>query len=77
MLRALGDPVRWTVVTELRDGTRCACELGAASGVSPSLLSHHLGVLRDAGVVTSQRRGRWVDYRLADGVLGELAAVVG
>ncbi len=73
LFKALGDPVRWKVVTELRGGTRCACELGAASGVAPSLLSHHLGVLRDAGVVTSQRRGKWIDYTLVGDVLAGLA----
>lgn len=69
----LGDPVRWRVVTELRDGTRCACELAEASGAAPSLLSHHLGALRDAGVVTASKRGRWVDYTLVDGVLALVA----
>lgn len=73
LFRVLGDPVRWSVVLELRSGTRCACELAAASGAAPSLLSHHLGVLRDAGVVTAERRGKWIDYELVDGVLGQLA----
>jgi DNA-binding transcriptional ArsR family regulator len=41
--------------------------------VAPSLLSHHLGVLRAAGVVTAKRRGRWIDYTLTSGVLDELA----
>jgi len=39
--------------------------LGEVSGAAPSLLSHHLGVLRDAGIVTAKRRGRWIDYTLA------------
>jgi ArsR family transcriptional regulator len=76
LFRALGDPVRWKVVTELGGGARCACDLGAATGVAPSLLSHHLGVLRDAGVVTSKRRGKWIDYTLVGGVLEELAGEV-
>jgi ArsR family transcriptional regulator len=74
LFRVLGDPVRWRVVTELRGGTKCACELAQASGAAPSLLSHHLGVLRDAGVVTASKRGKWVDYTLVDGVLEQLAA---
>jgi ArsR family transcriptional regulator len=74
--RVLGDPVRWKVVSELRRGSRCACELGAASGAAPSLLSHHLGVLRSAGVVTAKRRGRWIDYTLASDVLDELVAEI-
>lgn len=76
LFRALGDPIRWKVVTALRGGTRCACELGQASGVAPSLLSHHLGVLRDTGVVTSRRRGKWIDYTLVGGVLDDLAGEV-
>ena len=76
MCRVLGDPVRWKVVSELRCGTRCACELGAAAGAAPSLLSHHLGVLRDCGVVTAKRRGRWIDYTLASHVLDELVAEI-
>lgn len=74
--RVLGDPIRWQVVSELRRGSRCACELGAATGAAPSLLSHHLGVLRDAGVVTAKRRGRWIDYTLASDVLDELVAEI-
>lgn len=73
LFKALGDPIRWRVVNELRLGTRCACELGAASQVAPSLLSHHLRVLRDAGVVMSHRRGKWIDYTLVGGVLEELS----
>ena len=76
MCRVLGDPVRWSVVAELRRGTRCACELGEASGAAPSLLSHHLGVLRDAGLVTAQRRGRWIDYTLVGDQLEEIAATL-
>ena len=73
LFRVLGDPVRWSVVLELRGGARCACELAEASGAAPSLLSHHLGVLRDAGVVTASRRWKWIDYTLVGGVLGHLA----
>ncbi len=61
-------------MSELRRGTRCACELAGVSGAAPSLLSHHLGVLRDAGLVTAQRRGRWIDYTLVGDRIEELAA---
>ena len=76
MCRVLGDPIRWSVVAELRRGTRCACELARVSGAAPSLLSHHLGVLRDAGLVTTQRRGRWIDYTLVADRIGVLAAAL-
>ncbi len=72
--KALGDPVRWTIVRELRSGQRCACDLAARANVTPPLLSHHLKVLRDAGLITGTRRGRWIDYDLADGAIDELLA---
>lgn len=75
-LRALADPVRWSIVEELRGGTRCACVLAEVAGVSAPLLSHHLKVLRKAGLVTSARRGRWVDYTLDQRALDELVAAV-
>lgn len=75
-LRALGDPVRWAIVEELRGGTRCACRLAEVAGVSPPLLSHHLKVLRQAGLITGAKRGRWVDYTLDQAALDRLVATV-
>ncbi len=74
--RALGDPVRWTIVNELRHGTRCACVLSEVAEVSPSLLSHHLKTLREVGLITGERRGRWIDYRLTPETLQHLSAVL-
>jgi ArsR family transcriptional regulator len=67
--RALADPTRLRVVHELTRGTRCVCELRDQLGIRGPLLSHHLAVLRDAGLVTACRRGRWVDYTLDTQVL--------
>ncbi len=75
-LRALADPVRWSIIEELRGGTRCACVLAEVAHVSPPLLSHHLKVLRQAGLVTAAKRGRWVDYTLEDDALVTLSTVV-
>ena len=50
------------------------CDLRDCTGLGGPLMSHHLSVLRDAGLVTATRRGRWIDYELADGVLEELGA---
>ena len=70
-MKALGDPIRWAIVTELQGGTRCACLLAEVAEVSPALLSHHLTVLREAGLITGARRGRWIDYTLdADAMAG-------
>lgn len=72
--RALGDPVRWAIVNELRSGTRCACELSEHAQVSSPLLSHHLKVLREAGLITGVKRGRWIDYSLDTEALAALFA---
>jgi ArsR family transcriptional regulator len=66
LLAALADPVRWAVLEELGDATRCVCDLRDRVPVPANLLSYHLKVLRDAGLVTATRRGRWIDYTLAD-----------
>ncbi|GEN81390.1 ArsR/SmtB family transcription factor [Actinotalea fermentans] len=66
LLQALADPVRWAVLEELGAATRCVCDLRERVPVPANLLSYHLKVLRDAGLVTATRRGRWVDYALAD-----------
>ncbi len=73
LCRALGDPVRLAIVNELRRGPQCACALADVASVSPSLLSHHLKTLRDAGLITGERRGRWIDYSLAPLVLDRLS----
>ncbi|MEP7114487.1 MAG: metalloregulator ArsR/SmtB family transcription factor [Ilumatobacteraceae bacterium] len=73
-LRALGDPVRWAIVGELQGGTRCACVLAQLTEVSSTLLSHHLKVLREAGLIYGAKRGRWIDYTLDSDALGSLAA---
>jgi ArsR family transcriptional regulator len=61
---ALSDPLRLRVLDALAAETRCVCELQETVAVAPNLLSYHLKVLRDAGLVEGSRRGRWVDYRL-------------
>lgn len=70
--KALGDPTRLRVLHVLSEGRRCVCEIQARVAVAPNVLSHHLKVLREAGLVQAERRGRWIDYRLD---LDGLAAV--
>jgi ArsR family transcriptional regulator len=65
LLAAVADPVRWTVLRQLGAGQACVCDLQAGVDLAPNLLSYHLKVLRDAGLVTTSRRGRWIDYALA------------
>lgn len=61
---ALGDPVRLAIVGVLAAQEQCVCRLQEQVPVAGNLLSYHLRVLRDAGLVTATRRGRWVDYRV-------------
>ena len=65
MLKAVADPVRWAVLAMLADAPRCVCKLQEQIPIAGNLLSYHLKVLREAGLVTTSRRGRWVDYALA------------
>ncbi|WP_407688516.1 ArsR/SmtB family transcription factor [Mycobacterium sp. HUMS_1102779] len=66
LLRALAAPVRIAIVLQLRESQRCVHELVDALGVPQPLVSQHLKILKAAGVVTGERSGREVMYRLAD-----------
>lgn len=76
VLTAAADPVRWAVLDRLGDGTHCVCDLQAHVPIAANLLSYHLKVLRDAGLVTTSRRGRWIDYALAEDALDRLRAAL-
>lgn len=68
---ALADPRRLTAATLLkRVGDMCGCELQAALGLTHATVSHHMRALQDAGIVTSEKRGKWIHYRLAPGAEG-------
>jgi ArsR family transcriptional regulator len=64
VFKALGNPTRLTLVRTLMDGERCVCDLVNAAGLGWSTTSRHLDVLREAGVVSSDRRGQKIFYRL-------------
>jgi ArsR family transcriptional regulator len=66
LFKALGNPLRLAIVTELGDGPRCVHDLVTALGASQPLVSQHLRVLRTANLVATERRGREVAYTLAD-----------
>lgn len=76
LLAVVAEPVRWTVLHRLAAGEACVCELQAVTAVATNLLSYHLKVLREAGLVTTTRRGRWVDYRLADDATARMSAAL-
>jgi ArsR family transcriptional regulator len=74
--KALGDPIRIQLVDVLRRhaGKVCVCELVPLFDLSQPTVSHHLKVLRDAGIVDSERRGLWAYYYVVPEALEELAA---
>jgi ArsR family transcriptional regulator len=73
LLGAVANPVRWRLLAVLSDGaTRCVCQLQPVAGVHAGLLSYHLRVLREAGLVRTARRGTWVDYTITAGALDRL-----
>ncbi|GAA4805919.1 hypothetical protein GCM10023200_49290 [Actinomycetospora chlora] len=72
LLRALAAPVRIAIVLQLRASPRCVHELVDALGVTQPLISQHLRVLKAAGVVRGDRRGREVVYRLVDDHLAHI-----
>jgi ArsR family transcriptional regulator len=69
---ALGDPARLAILRELQHETKCGCELAPKLGMTPTLLSYHLRILREAGLVESSRNGRRIEYRLRSKGLEEL-----
>jgi len=66
LLAALGSEYRMRMVELLAAGERCVCEIAPHFPTSFSVVSHHLSVLEQAGVITSRRDGRWMRYRLTD-----------
>jgi len=74
--KALADPTRVAIVNRLtKSETVCVCDLTAAFELSQPTVSHHLRILRDAGLVEAERRGTWAYYRLVPDAIGRLRDV--
>jgi ArsR family transcriptional regulator len=74
--KALSDPTRVSIVNRLACGEDCCvCDLTDAFDLSQPTVSHHLRVLRDAGLVESERRGTWAYYRLVPEAIERLRDV--
>lgn len=79
MFKALGDPVRLRLVSLIAShsgGEACVCDISATIDLSQPTISHHLKVLRSAGLLGSQRRGTWVYYRVIPAALQQLSAIL-
>jgi ArsR family transcriptional regulator len=77
--KALGDPVRLRLLSLIaahEGGEACVCDLTGAFALSQPTISHHLKVLRDAGLVRSERRATWVYYRVRPEAVALLATVL-
>jgi ArsR family transcriptional regulator, arsenate/arsenite/antimonite-responsive transcriptional repressor len=79
MFKALGDPVRLRLLSRVAShagGEACVCELSAGFDLSQPTISHHLKVLRQAGLLECERRGTWVYYWVVPSALAQLSAVL-
>jgi ArsR family transcriptional regulator, arsenate/arsenite/antimonite-responsive transcriptional repressor len=75
-LRALGEPLRWQIVRLLAKEQLCACHLTEELGVGQPLVSHHLKVLREAGLIEGERFRYWTYYRLLPSAFSDLASLI-
>ncbi len=75
--QAVAEETRFRIVRLLAGGERCVCELQEELGAAQSRLSFHLRKLKDAGVVSDRRDGRWVHYSLVPEALEEMRAFLG
>jgi ArsR family transcriptional regulator len=79
LLKALADPSRLSIFNMLMEGVQCNCEIAEKLGFSLSLISHHLRVLREVGLVRSERDaqdGRWIYYSIDRARLAQLEAAM-
>ncbi|WP_327071423.1 ArsR/SmtB family transcription factor [Kitasatospora sp. NBC_01302] len=79
MFKALSDPVRLrllSLIASHEGGEACVCDLTGPFDVSQPTISHHLKVLREAGLVDSERRGTWVYYWVLPAALAQLSALL-
>jgi ArsR family transcriptional regulator, arsenate/arsenite/antimonite-responsive transcriptional repressor len=76
LFHALSDETRLGILEMLREGERCVCDLQEALDAAQSRLSFHLKVLKEAGLVTDRKEGRWSYYTLVPDALGEAHDVI-
>ena len=72
LFHALSDPIRLSIMQLLRGGERCVCDLQDDLDTAQSKLSFHLKVLKDAGLVSDRREGRWSYYTIVPDALAEV-----
>lgn len=65
VIKALSEPIRIRIIKMLEKKSMCVCELTSVLKIQQSSVSHHLKILKDAGLVDSIRNGQWIDYKLS------------
>lgn len=79
MFKAIADPVRLRLLSLIaahRDGQACVCDLTGAFELSGPTISHHLKVLRECGIITGERHGTWIYYRVLPETIRQLAEIL-
>lgn len=79
VFKAIGEPVRLrllSLIASQAGGQACVCDLTGAFELSGPTISHHLKVLREAGVITGERRGTWIYYRVRTEMLAMLSGAL-
>ena len=79
LFKAVADPVRLRLLSMIAchpGGESCVCDLTPAFDMTAPSISYHLKILREAGLITSERRGTWVYYRVMPQVLARMSAVL-
>src|SRR5690349_5001740 len=77
VFHALSDQTRLSIVKRLAGGERCVCDLQDLLDAAQSRLSYHLKTLKDAGLISDRREGRWVHYSLVPGALDAVVTFMG
>ncbi len=76
ILKAMSDPCRLKILMLLKEGELCVCEIMIALDRQQSTTSHHLSILKDAGLIKERKDGRWSKYRLSDGAVIEMLNLI-
>jgi len=76
IFKALADPTRLEILEMLSPEITCNCHIQEKLDVAPNLLSYHLRLLREAGLIEGRRRGRWIDYRILEEAESLIAAAL-
>lgn len=76
IFKAMSDPCRLKILSLLREGELCVCEIMIAVDRPQSSTSHHLSILKEAGLIKERKDGRWSRYRLSEGAVIEMLNLI-